>query len=153
MVGPSEAYEDKGRHLIKAFLAQCGLTHWYPVLSHLLEHYDGLERLVDDEQHAPLASLLHLLRGMARVSAKPTDEEFAGLIANLEFLEYRVRRTGDGRLTFEDGETWDPSASDLQAFAEGRPLGGWRQAQHSTEYRHTATELLKLLRRRNDRAR
>lgn len=142
--------------VIKALLSDCGLVHWHPVVLELLDRYAGLENVVEEEAHAPVPATLRLLRGMARVSARPSDEEFAALLSQLDFLAYRVRRTAaDDSATFEHGENWDPTESDLKHFAEGRVVGGWRAGQSLADNRDTAMSLLLRLRqaRRHERAR
>ncbi|MCB1929192.1 MAG: hypothetical protein KDH17_14310 [Rhodocyclaceae bacterium] len=112
-----------------------------------LEHYAGLEDLVDEERHAPCAAVLSLLRTMVRVEARPSDECFASLLASLDFLDYRVRRSTDPeRFLFEDGDTWDPESSDLRQWAEERPLGSWRAARSQRDQETIAQELLRALR-------
>ena len=147
----SPPFDNPSKHkaLVQSLLRACGLAHWSEVLWKWLEHYTGLEDLVDEERHAPVAAVVSLLRTMARVEAKPTDECFAALLANLEFLDYRVRRSSDrARPSFEDGETWDPESSDLQQWAGEHPLGTWREATTLRMQEGIAQELLKQLRLR-----
>lgn len=139
------------RGQIQSCLRACALSHWHPLLMRWLDHYAGLEDLVEEERHAPCAAVLSLLRTMARVEAKPSDECFASLLAGLDFLAYRVRRSTDPkRFRFEEGDTWDPETSDLRQWAEERPLGTWRGATSQRGQESIAQELLRALRHGHD---
>lgn len=147
MTNETAAMDARCRGQIAACLRVCGLSHWHALLMRWLDRYAGLEDLVDEERHAPCAAMLTLLRTMVRVEAKPSDACFAALLARLEFLDYRVRRsTVPGRFLFEDGETWNPEASRLLQWAEERPLGAWRAGTSPRSREAIAQELLRALR-------
>lgn len=146
-------YRDaKQRALIQACLRTCELVHWTKVLWPWLEHYEGLKDLVEDERHAPLAAVLSLVRSMTRLEARPSDTSFSALLAELPFLDYRVRRSADPvRFCYEDGETWDPTTVGLTQWAAGRPVGAWRHVRTDAEVAQTARDLLSELRHGRDR--
>ncbi|MDX9943322.1 MAG: hypothetical protein RBS35_00880 [Azonexus sp.] len=102
---------------LPALLHACGLQHWQDTLTEWLEDYEPLEHVVDNDEDQPRASVLGLLRLMAKMHSKPSDNEFAAMLSELEFLNYRILRTPAGeRPSIANAEAWDPTSSNLRDF-------------------------------------
>ncbi len=108
-----------------ALLALCGLNHWRNVLIQFMEHYAGLEMIVDDDREGPHAAVIHLLRDLTAHHLRPSDQEFARFLSELAFLHYRARRARP-LMSFEMAELWQPLKQSLSTWRLGYKIGAWR---------------------------
>lgn len=143
------------RRQMSALLHTCALAHWFDTLDEWLDAYEPLDHIVSDEREGPRASVVGLLRTMSSVSARPTDEEFAHLLAALDFFHYRLVRTPHGRRpSLTEAEPWDPTASDLKTFFsdDAYAPGGYPSAIPPLDPSQIARRLLLTLRQKQRQA-
>ena len=125
---PTEFTRNKRQRQIRGMLKTCGLLHWHETLEAWLADYVDLSRIVDDDDEEPHAAVMSLLREACRLSSRPNDDEFAAMLADLDFFHYRILRTAPApRPSFEGAEVWNPTVNSLKAFcAGGYVIGGYR---------------------------
>lgn len=126
---------------LAAHLALCGLSHWHGVLLQFLDHYAGLELVVDDDREGPMAAVIRLLRDINANDLRPSNLEFSHYLSELAFLDYRVRRARP-TLTFESAELWQPLQQPLKTWKIGHDIGAWRSPKPLVPHEVIAQELL-----------
>lgn len=140
---------DKRQRQVRGMLNTCGLLHWYDTLEAWLADYADLARVVDDDYEAPAAAVTALLREACDLAARPSDEEFAAMLAGMDFLHYRILRTAPApRPSFENAEAWAPGAVSLREFCVGHAIGGYRGMSPAPPPDVTRRRLLRALRQR-----